>query len=84
MILRSSNGLHRLACLLVALISSLAVDAAVDVQCLRVPKGFRIELLTDAVPNVRGLALGRVDGDLTFGHRHHDQTVPLIAKSKTW
>jgi glucose/arabinose dehydrogenase len=30
---------------------------------LRVPKGFQIELLTDAVPNARGLALGRfVDG----------------------
>lgn len=53
-----------LAAALIALIwvtPSAAAPAAPD--RLRVPKGFQIEFLTDAVPNARGLALGRfVDG----------------------
>jgi glucose/arabinose dehydrogenase len=38
--------------------ASLAV-AAVAPERLRVPKGFQIELLTDAVPNARAMTLGR-------------------------
>jgi len=47
-----------LAAGLVALTCS-ACGAAAPASDLQVPKGFRIELLTDAVPNARGLALGR-------------------------
>jgi len=36
-----------------------AALAAAPASDLEVPKGFRIELLTDAVPNARGLTLGR-------------------------
>ena len=36
-----------------------ATTAAVPPEQLRVPKGFRIELLTDAVPNARAMTLGR-------------------------
>ncbi len=46
-----------------ALVAGCAVAAGVPVERLRVPAGFRIELLTDAVPNARALALGRFDGD---------------------
>lgn len=36
-----------------------AAQAAVPVDRLRVPKGFQLELLTDAVPGARAMALGR-------------------------
>ena len=40
-----------------------AALAAAPVERLRVPAGFRIELLTDAVPNARAMTLGRfIDG----------------------
>jgi len=39
--------------------AALPVDAAVQLDKLRLPPGFRIELLTDAVPNARQMALGR-------------------------
>ena len=50
---------------LAALVGAVAMraDAATPPEKLRVPKGFTIELLTDAVPNARAMALGRVDGD---------------------
>ncbi len=53
-----------LAAALVALACAAPVSAApASADLLRTPKGFKIELLTDAVPNARGLALGRfVDG----------------------
>ncbi len=37
----------------------MAAGPAAPPSDLQVPKGFRIELLTDAVPNARGLTLGR-------------------------
>ena len=39
--------------------AGMAAAAAAPASDLQVPKGFRVELLTDAVPNARGLALGR-------------------------
>ncbi len=39
--------------------SALPARAAVQLDKLRLPAGFRIELLTDAVPNARQMALGR-------------------------
>ena len=57
-------GLVRLSIALLALAAcTLATAEPAAPERLRVPKGFQIELLTDAVPNARGLALGRfVDG----------------------
>jgi glucose/arabinose dehydrogenase len=37
-------------------------EAAVELDKLRAPAGFRIELLTDAVPGARQMTLGRHDG----------------------
>ena len=62
--MNSLTGPRRLAVALLAwaaIAPSLAAPA--PPQQLRVPKGFQIELLTDAVPNARGLALGRFAGD---------------------
>jgi hypothetical protein len=36
----------------------LCARAGLPVERLRVPAGFRIEVLTDQVPNARGMALG--------------------------
>ena len=55
----------RTLCAGVALVGALfaaAALAAAHVEQLRVPPGFRVELLTDAVPNARQMALGRHDG----------------------
>src|SRR3982751_3397213 len=38
-----------------------AAHAAPPIEKLRVPDGFRVELVTDAVPNARQMALGRHD-----------------------
>ena len=46
-----------------ALLAGGAAATAAPVERLRVPPGFRIEVLTDAVPNARALALGRFEGD---------------------
>ena len=46
-----------------ALLAGGAAATAAPVERLRVPPGFRIEVLTDAVPNARALTLGRFDGD---------------------
>ncbi len=37
--------------------------AAVEIDKLRAPPGFRVELLTDAVPNARAMTLGRQGSD---------------------
>ena len=50
-----------LSALLFAALGSNAV-AAVKLDQLRLPPGFRIELVTDAVPNARQMALGRWEG----------------------
>ena len=42
----------------VAFHNTAALAAAPDVRTLRVPAGFQIEVLTDAVPNARQMALG--------------------------
>ena len=43
-----------------ALVAAIALpaEAAVQLETLRLPAGFRIEVLTDAVPNARQMALG--------------------------
>ena len=50
-----------LSALLFAALGSNAA-AAVKLDQLRLPPGFRIELVTDAVPNARQMALGRWEG----------------------
>lgn len=45
------------------LFAMLAGAADLPVERLRVPAGFRIEVLTDAVPNARGMALGDFAGN---------------------
>ncbi len=50
----------RLACGLLAGLACTLSAAAVAPDRLRVPPGFTIELLTDAVPNARAMALGRM------------------------
>ncbi len=44
-------------------VATAAVAAAVPADRLRAPPGFVVELLTDAVPNARAMALGRVAPD---------------------
>jgi glucose/arabinose dehydrogenase len=60
---RRTSFLGRLATALAALvlvaIAGPAEAAGVPFERLRAPSGFRIELLTDAVPNARAMALGR-------------------------
>jgi glucose/arabinose dehydrogenase len=57
-----STTLRRLASLFAAaLVFSQAAHAAVPIDRLRVPQGFKIELLTDAVPGARAMALGRYE-----------------------
>lgn len=51
-----------LALLLAACCAGIAHAESAPLDRLRVPTGFRIELLTDAVPNARALALGRMQG----------------------
>jgi len=51
------------AVLFVAIAGVSGAHAAGDVDKLRVPPGFRVELLTDAVPNARQMTLGRHGDD---------------------
>lgn len=53
------NLLSWLIAALTATLVASAVQAAAPASELQVPKGFQIELLTDAVPGARGLTLGR-------------------------
>ena len=46
---------------LVAVCAGVAAHAAPPIQKLRLPPGFRVELVTDAVPNARQMTLGRHD-----------------------
>ncbi|MEO7058028.1 MAG: hypothetical protein ABI281_12500, partial [Caldimonas sp.] len=53
---------HALAALLPLLALSLftaSATAAVELDKLKLPAGFRAELVTDAVPNARQMTLGR-------------------------
>ena len=47
---------------LAGVLATFAVLAAPPIDKLRVPAGFRVELVTDAVANARQMALGRHDG----------------------
>ncbi len=47
---------------LAAVLANVGAGAAPQLEKLRVPAGFRVELVTDAVPNAREMALGRHDG----------------------
>src|SRR4051812_41664841 len=46
---------------LMAALFCVGVQAAPPIEKLRLPAGFRVELVTDAVPNARQMALGRHD-----------------------
>src|SRR6185437_13297933 len=50
------------SCLLLGAAIAAPAGAAVRLDELRVPPGFRVELLTDQVPNARQMALGRFEG----------------------
>ncbi len=54
-----------LASLVVCALATNHADAAVELDKLRAPAGFRVELLTDAVPNARAMTLGRQGSDGT-------------------
>jgi glucose/arabinose dehydrogenase len=54
-----STTIRRLASLFAAALCFQSAQAAVPIDRLRAPKGFQIELLTDAVPNARAMTLGR-------------------------
>jgi glucose/arabinose dehydrogenase len=54
-------GWSRRAAAVAGLLASAVAVAAPQTEKLRVPAGFRVELLTDAVPNARQMALGRHD-----------------------
>src|SRR6187401_779268 len=47
------------AAIVTGLCASTVAGAAPQLDKLRVPDGFRVELLTDAVPNARQMTLGR-------------------------
>ena len=51
--------IRRLAGLFAAALCLQAAQAAVPIDRLRAPKGFQVELLTDAVPGARAMTLGR-------------------------
>ena len=56
---RSAKALLASIFVLAGAITNTAVQAAApDIRTLRVPAGFQIEVLTDAVPNARQMALG--------------------------
>jgi len=53
-------GIHRLAVAAIAWLAGVGgAHAAIAPEALRVPQGFQIELLTDAVPSARAMTLGR-------------------------
>jgi len=54
-----SLTIRRLATLFAAALCLQGAQAAAPLDRLRVPQGFQIELLTDAVPGARAMALGR-------------------------
>ncbi|MBV9890270.1 MAG: sorbosone dehydrogenase family protein, partial [Rhizobacter sp.] len=56
------SGCGRALLALVGVLANVVALAAPQLEKLRVPAGFRVELVTDAVPNAREMALGRHDG----------------------
>ena len=52
-----------LGCALLFALVPPAVAAGLPLETLRVPPGFHVELVTDAVPNARAMTLGRHAGD---------------------
>ena len=56
------RSLRRFAAMLAGLLAVGGAAAAPQVEKLRAPSGFQVELLTDAVPNARQMTLGR-NGD---------------------
>ncbi|MGZ5894029.1 MAG: PQQ-dependent sugar dehydrogenase [Caldimonas sp.] len=59
-LLRGASRAAALLCVgLGAALAPPAAEARVELDKLRAPPGFRIELLTDAVPNARQMALGK-------------------------
>jgi glucose/arabinose dehydrogenase len=53
------HGLRVAALFLSVLLATPALTASLPLDKLRLPPGFHVELLTDAVPNARQMALGR-------------------------
>jgi len=61
-----------------------AANAAPQIDKLRAPPGFRVELLTDAVPNARQMTLGRSgDGKGTIRLWDADLAMPLRAMRRS-
>src|SRR5689334_7730342 len=52
----------RIVVVVAGMLASAVAGAAPQLDKLRVPAGFRVELVSDAVPNARQMALGRHDG----------------------
>ena len=61
LVVRGARPQSRVAVALAGVLASVAALAAPSIDKLRVPAGFRVELVTDAVPNARQMALGRYD-----------------------
>ena len=61
LVVRGARPQSRVVVALAAVLASAAALAAPSIDKLRVPAGFRVELVTDAVPNARQMALGRND-----------------------
>jgi glucose/arabinose dehydrogenase len=61
LVVRGALPQSRVVVALAAVLASAAALAAPSIDKLRVPAGFRVELVTDAVPNARQMALGRND-----------------------
>jgi glucose/arabinose dehydrogenase len=56
---RLQRGLLSVGLILLGLITNVTLAANLQLDKLRLPPGFHIEVLTDAVPNARQMALGR-------------------------
>jgi glucose/arabinose dehydrogenase len=61
-VLELGSASSRALVALAGVLASFAALAALPIEKLRVPAGFRVELVTDAVANARQMALGRHDG----------------------
>jgi len=62
----ASRSWRAVAGALAAALASVGALAAPPIDKLRVPAGFHVELVTDAVPNARQMALGRHDATQTI------------------
>ena len=61
LVVRGARLRSRVVVALAGVLASVPALAAPSIDKLRVPAGFHVELVTDAVPNARQMALGRSD-----------------------